>query len=283
MSTRLAHRSRPHGFTLAELILVITILGIIGATLSVFFTPAVNAYFDTRRRADLTDIADTALRRMSRDIRSAVPNSVIAHSATCLQLVPTITGGRYRMGPDIANDAPGCAPSASCSAPVDPGTTTTTFDVLSPLSVTPAQNDHVVINNQNGTDVYTGSNRAQLLAAPTTPRAGDGLYRFTLTGSPFPAGYDGGRFVVVANSEQTVVYKCVGGALYRASPAFGAAADCGGANGALVATDVAACNFVYTPNQGATQQSGFAWVQLDLSRSGETVTLAHGVHVDNVP
>ncbi len=282
---------RARGFTLIELVIVIVITGILAASLTIFLKPVVDSYFDTRRRADLTDIADTALRRMAQDIRSAVPNSVRlpgVSPSTCFQLVPTIGGGRYRVASDTVNDTPAplpCAPSATCSAPLDVAQATTVFDVLSPLATVPAQNDWIVIDNQNGGDVYAGTNTAQISAAPATPRAGDGLYRITIPGKQFPVGYGGGRFVAVANATQTVVYSCVGNTLYRTVAAFGAnlAATCALTTGAVVATDVAACTFVYDPSQGATQQSGFVWMRLELSRSGESVALAHGVHVDNVP
>lgn len=279
---------KARGFTLIELVMVIAITGILAATLTVFLKPAIDSYFDARRRADLADMADTALRRMGQDIRSAVPNSVRSVSATCFQLVPTIAGGRYRMASDTVNDTPAplpCTPSATCSAPLDVTQATTVFDVLSPLATVPAANDWVVIDNQNADDVYNGTNRAQISATPTTPRATDGLHRIAIASTPFPSGYDGGRFVVVPNTEQTVFYNCVGTTLYRTVATFGAnqATTCATTTGAVVATDVLSCTFVYNPNQGATQQSGFVWMRLELSRSGESVVLAHGVHVDNVP
>lgn len=279
---------RARGFTLVELVMVITITGILAATVTIFLKPAVDAYFDTRRRADLTDMADTALRRMGRDIRSAVPNSVHSQSDTCFQLVPTIAGGRYRMASDTANDTPAplpCAPSATCSAPLDVSVATTAFDVLSPMATVPAQDDWVVINNQNKDDVYNGVNRGQISAAPSVPRGTDGLHRISVAATQFPVGYSGGRFVVVSNTEQSVFYSCVNRVLYRTIAAFGAnrATTCAATTGAVVARDVESCEFIYNPNAGATQQSGFVWMRLELMRADETIALAHGVHVSNVP
>lgn len=280
---------RTRGFTLVELVVVIVITGILAAALTVFLKPTIDGYFDTRRRADLTDMADTALRRMAKDIRSAVPNSIRSVSASCFQLVPTTAGGRYRMASDTVNDTPPlpCTPDTSCSAPLDVTRATTVFDVLSPMAAMPAAGDWVVIDNQNAGDVYAGTNRALINAAPTTPRAKDGLSRITVASTQFPSGYDGGRFVIVPNAEQTVFYSCVGSTLYRTVAAFDAnqAATCALTTGAVVATDVVDCTFVYDPNQGATQQSGFVWMRLEMGRagSGENFALNHGVHVDNVP
>lgn len=276
------------GFTLVELIMVIVIVGVMAATLTIFLKPVIDSYFDTRRRADLTDIADTALRRMAKDIRSAVPNSIRSVSSSCFQLVPTIAGGRYRMAVDNVNDALGCTPSSTCSAPLDIMKATTVFDVLSPMASIPAQDDWVVIDNQTAADVYSGVNRAQIASTPSVPaRASDGLHRITVGSTQFPTGYEGGRFLVVPNTEQSVFYSCVGSSLYRTVTAFAAdtSTSCAATTGATVATDIATsgCAFVYDPNQGATQQSGFVWMRLDLSRSGEGITLTHGVHVDNVP
>jgi MSHA biogenesis protein MshO len=287
---------RTRGFTLLELIVVIVVTGIIAGTVAVFFAPAIRGYVDTRRRATLTDIADTALRRMARDVHSAVPNSVRIPNNQCFEVVPTSGGGRYRTGPDTVNDSgPGCAPSATCSAPLNIAQPATVFDSLSPLSVTPAAGDFVVIGNQNANDVYAGTDRAAI-SGVSTPNAAFGQLRISFASTQFPSGYSGGRFVIVPNNggNQTVFYVCNGagldaqgngtGTLTRLTRAFTPAypATCP-AGGSVLATRVRSCNFVYNANQGATQESGFVWMQVDLTEENETISLSHGAHVDNVP
>jgi MSHA biogenesis protein MshO len=299
MSTR--HASHPaRGFTLIELIIVIVIGALIAATLTIFLPPALRSFRDTRTRADLVDQTDTALRRMLRDVRMAVPNSLRLPNATCFELVPTMSGGRYRKDADTVNDsAGGCTPSATCSAPVSTGQATTVFDSLSTLSTVPAVGDWIVINNQNVNDVYTGSNRSQVTITPTTPTATQGKHRITVNAVQFPAGYDGGRFGVVPDSQKAVFYVCSGadgtldgngngkGTLYRVKNyGFNAAypTSCQSTAGAdIMATNIKSCSFIYNPNQGATQQSGFIWLELAIARNNETAYLAQGAHVINVP
>ena len=96
-------RKFQRGFTLVEMIVVIVITGIIGGVVAMFIRAPVQGYMDSARRAEMTDIADTALRRMARDIRTAVPNSVripVAAGSTYIEFLPTKAGGRYRANPD---------------------------------------------------------------------------------------------------------------------------------------------------------------------------------------
>ena len=287
------------GFTLIELILVIVIGSVMAASLVVFFRPAIDGYLASRARADLTDQADTALRRIVRDVRLAVPNSIRTPGSQCSELVPSSTGGRFRTGPDTANDSgPSCTPGATCAAALDTAQATTVFDVLTPLSATPAVGDWLVVGNQNPADVYGGVDRAAI-SAVATPAATQGRQRLSIASTQFPLGYDGARFSVVPNAQRAVFYVCSGadgtldaqgngkGTLYRlqnygfnaaypsACPAIGSAD--------VLATRVRSCSFVYDPNQGATQQSGFVWIELDLARNGEAAHLAMGAHVANVP
>jgi MSHA biogenesis protein MshO len=290
---------RQHGFTMVELVIVIVIAGLIAATLVVFFRPAITSYLSSRARADLTDQAETAIRRMVRDVRAAVPNSIRTPGSQCFEVIPTSTGGRYRSGPDTVNDAASCTAS-TCAAALDTTQATTVFDVLSPLSATPAVGDWVVVGNQTPGDVYAGTNRGAIVApVSASASAAFGRHRISVASTQFPIGYDGGRFSVVPNAQAAVFYVCSGadgtldasgsgkGTLYRLmNYGFNAAypSACPATTGAAVlATRLRSCSFVFDPNQGATQQNGFVWMQLEVARNNESAHLAIGAHISNAP
>ena len=161
---------------------------------------------------------------------------------------------------------------------------------------TESRNDFVVINNQNGNDVYVGTNRATI-SAVSTPTASQGTVRLTTSSLQVSPGYDGGRFQVVSQSERSVFYICESaglsadnktgtGVLWRLKRDFNSAypTSCpSGSSGTVLARNISRCRFVYDPNKGATQQSGFLYLELDITRNGETATLTHGAHVLNVP
>jgi len=283
------------GFTLVELIVVIVLIGIIGGVLALQLLPAIRSYLLVGQRAALTNQADTALRKIVGEVRSAVPNSLRLGSSTCMELVPSKDGGRYRMGPDTDNNG-------NTGAFLDDTETRSQFDVLTSATSStsaPVQGDAIVIGNQNTDDVYGQVNVGIVKAsgAPTNPATG--VSSITLDAHiQVPPGYDGGRFMVVPKDEKVVTYLCVGaeldkdtgtgmGKLYRLADAtFHLNATCpdqAPAGAALVADKVSHCAFIYSPNQGATQESGFVQLQLTLSDKGESVPLTIGAHVDNVP
>ena len=88
----------PMGFSLVEMVVVILLLGILGAAVGAFISRPVEGYRDLARRAALVDAAESALRRMERDLRNALPNSVrVSNLANgfALEMIPILDGAKY--------------------------------------------------------------------------------------------------------------------------------------------------------------------------------------------
>ena len=267
------------GFTLVELIMVIVITGIIAGMVAIFIRQPVDAYFDSARRASLSDVADTAARRIARDLQGALPNSIrVGGGRAFLEYVPIHDAGRYRAAAGtLATDDPLNFDDGSDSS----------FDVLGP-PVTVLAGDSLVVYNLGiaGANVYETPLTSRRVA---TAGAGQSQVSFTSTGSPLPFASPGSRFQIVGNP---VSYACdlATGTLWRYS-GYGFLATqpvtlatlngLPGAARAALATNVTACTFDY--GAGVLQRYGLVSISLTVTQSGETVTLQNQVNVDNVP
>jgi prepilin-type N-terminal cleavage/methylation domain-containing protein len=65
------------GFTLIEMVVSITVLGILSTSAAVFLRGPITSYFDAERRADVSAAADITLAKLSRDISSAMPSNSV--------------------------------------------------------------------------------------------------------------------------------------------------------------------------------------------------------------
>ena len=266
-------RPRAPGVTLVEMIVVIAITGVIAAAVAMFIRRPVEGYFDAVRRAELTDIADTALRRITRDLRSALPNSVrVDATGRFIEYVQTSGGGRYRAEPDSL----GAGDILDFITPAGDQN----FDVIGPMPVY-AGGESVVIYNLTATggasNAYVGDNR-EAIDVPATTAINVRLLAARL----FPLASPGKRFHVV---QHAVTYGCnLATGELRRYWSYGYVnpqqTPPGGGNNALLASNVTDCTFTY---QEVNQRTGMVALFLQVSRSGESVRLFQEAHVNNVP
>lgn len=275
--------SRPHlrqnGFTLVEMIMVIVIMGAIGATVAVFMRSPVDAYVDTARRAALTDVADTTVRRISRDLSRALPNSVRSPSPQCVEFIPTRTGGRYRAGPDagIVGD--------QSAAVLDFTLADTSFNLLGRNTDLPADQqiragDVVVVYNLGipGADAYAGDNTAPVLGITSGVES-----TLTIGAKQFPLVSAASRFQVIPGDEKIVSFVCSGNRLLRSSNhAYGNSCPTSGATVAVLATNVDTCSF--SSSAPDLQRNALVRLTLRLKNTGdEGLSLYHEIHISNTP
>lgn len=263
------------GFTLVEMIIAIVITGILVAMVSMFGRRQIDSYLDISNRAELSDAADTALRRMARDLQAALPNSVRQDvTGNFLEFVPIRDAGRYRaeLGGGATDD------------PLDfTNNGDNSFDVLGP-PVTINAGDQLVIFNlgQSGSDVYAGTSRRAATAGPGLSKV-----TFAPAGLQFPLSSPRNRFQIVGTP---ITYECAADAANPANgtlilrwgygwaqpPAYGA-----GTSSAVLVGNVAACSFSYTP--AILQRNGLVVIRLTLRRNDEPVELLHQIDVLNTP
>lgn len=275
---------RQRGFTLVELVMVIVILGVVGGMVSVFMKGPIDAYFASGRRAALTDVADTTVRRMARDIHKALPNSLRTPGVLgqCVEFIPTKTGGRYR------------AQDAAAGTSLDFSIADTSFNMLGSNAALLANQrivagDVVVVYNLGiaGADAYANDNTG-IVSGLGVETAAPIETPITLNpGKKFPLPSGGNRFQVLSGTEQVVGYVCSGGTLrrYVRTLAYGTPGACPApaavAADPIIANHVSSCNFDYSGSD--LQRNALVRMAIAITDSNETVSLYHEVHVNNTP
>jgi MSHA biogenesis protein MshO len=260
------------GFTLIEIIIVIVIAGVLSVITTQVITLPVKGYVDLSRRATLVDIAEMSLRRMQRDIRRALPNSVrITGGGTVLELLHIVDGGRYR--------------AAGTGDVLDFTSADTSYDVIGTLrnfSEMDTGNDQVVIYNlgtgNSQADAYqvVNNNRAALTGATTATSV-------VFSSKAFPFQSPQQRFYIV---DTPITYRCdIGNNTLLRYDGYAITAsqpNPPGVTGQLLANHVASCSFTYVAGTGS--RSALLTQEIVLTDdAGESIRLMQQVHVDNTP
>ena len=292
------------GVTLLEMIIVIVGLAILSSLLFIILRGPMQAYDDVERRARLVAVAQTALSRMTRELRLGLPNSTRINSGNdcdtdvdgvcAVEILRTLEGARYRVAGDgTDNDV--------CALPDDDRMSFTAavdcFEVLGNLNsvaeIAAGGNaqvdclsgaaDCLVVYNlgpNGGNDAYAGQNIAAVSVvtpdAVTFDNSGD------QPGFFFPFGSPQQRFFVV---DTPVSFVCAPSNVRRQEsyPITPAQSVAPGGTVSLLVDHVSRCVFRFQPGtatRGALVSLSITLTDADL---GQSVTLLQQVHMSNAP
>ncbi|MDQ7990765.1 MAG: type II secretion system protein [Candidatus Dactylopiibacterium sp.] len=266
-----ARRHRTAGFTLIEMVVVMTITGLLVAIVAVFIQRPMENILDSTRRVAMADAADGALRRMAREVRQALPNSLRVRQsggAWFIEFLPVVHAGRY------------CEQGDCGAAPFADGASMSSLTVAGfappAWSQIPSGAELAIYNlGASGTNAWNGDN--------TTVLTGITGSTLTFAAKVFPYASPARRFQIIG---RPVSFVCTpGGTLTRVSGYARAAGQPvtfpANANVAVLADNVAACSVDF--QQATMDQTGLLALTLTLARNGERLTLSHAIQVSNTP
>ena len=292
------------GFPLVEIIIVISIMGIIGGLSTLIIGRSLESYAALERRTDLQTSIRLAVERISRELRHALPHSICVHDGTnCnsgtgsrFYFIPVKDSGRYQDRPGTYTAPP---PIQRDRLPVNPQSSDR-FDVLSTDNVNrlkAAAGDWSVVYNLNNTDIYAGPNniRNRINAivqkdikntVPTTDDIDQIQFSDNLSfGNPLPSDQSFAnhsptrRFHIIEHDKVTLFY-LDGRNLYRDSTTFSTPNTATGTP-RLLMENVDSCIFTYTP--GSQQRAGLLRIDITVVKQGEQIQVIHDAHVYNTP
>lgn len=263
--------SKLAGFSMVEMVVVIAVMGILGGMSTIFIPRVMQGYANSETYFQLVDISDNALRRIKRDIRNAVPNSVrISADGRIIEFLPIVHGGRYRNGPDALGGG----------NPLDFGTDNDSFDVLGQPIPQVSNGDGLVIYNMGipGADAYSGDDYRALSTTGTN------LNVLGFTGPRFPYPSPGRRFYIVNTA---TLYVCDAATnrllMYSGYPVVAnlpaTVADLAAYTPSIIAEFVGECGFRL--DNGVMQHSGVLSMTLQLTRNGASVRFFHMIDLVN--
>jgi MSHA biogenesis protein MshO len=281
---------RMSGMTLIELVIVIVLSAIVVSFMSRLIVIPINAFTAQKQRAQLGDAADSAMRFMARDLRSALPNSVrtsVNGSVTALEMLATADGARYQDNGPLSN----AGLSLDFTMPDAGFSTTVPFSQITlPYS---SSNSYLAIYNIGvpGANAYALANVMTPAGTTITITAGATANAQLVTLNPafqFSFGSPGKRVYLVSgplsylcDTSSGLVTRYSGYTVSATQPVSAAALIAAGASSGVVATNATGCQFTYA--SGTSQRVGMATLVLQLGSNGQMVQLLQQTHLVNAP
>jgi MSHA biogenesis protein MshO len=280
------------GFTLVELVVAISLSGIVVAFAAMFILSPVQAYQGQARRAELVDSADALLRLIGRDARAALPNSIrttVNGSTKALELLAAVDAVRYRDSGATTDPTQ----ELDFGSPDNSFASLSQFDgITRPFSTT---SHYLAIYNVGipGADAYSLSNVITPVNTTITINNSSTPGEDLITLSPsfrFAYGSPGHRVYLVSGP---VTYLCdetartvrrySGYSIASSQSSRDSAAELtsAGASSALVANNISSCQFDYSA--GTAQRAGLVTLRVTINKDGESIWLLNQVHVENAP
>lgn len=167
---------RSRGFTLVELVVTLVLLAILAGGVSSYLGLGARMYSEAAEREQVLGQSRFVAERLLRELRNAVPNSVLlAAAGDCLSFSPLLYSGSYISLPfDSATD--------------DMVVISEDLAAVSPVTFAPGSQPKVVVYPRNVSDIYAPgatSGAAVALAEVSTVDAVNRRYRLHLANASF--------------------------------------------------------------------------------------------------
>ena len=267
--------------------MVIVVTGILAAVIAPIVMKPFLAYDNSSRRVALVDAAEAAMRKITRDVREAVPNTLRSNGSV-IEFMPIQGGGRYRYG-----ELTGVP--LSDDETLTPGAVDTKFETLGNLSSMPSGARMVVYNTGAASFYAAATSGGAGIITPTsttlalTDNGNEDIvtlsngFQFDLTGNGSPQK----RFFLTTSP---VTYHCdrtVGNILrYEnystavSQPTARSSSPLSGASSqGILVNNVSDCRFIYS--QGTNSRAALLTMEIELTIEGETIKVLHQVYIRN--
>lgn len=244
-------RKKLLGFTLIEMIVVIVILGVLAAAISTFITLSTQIYKEATARDQLASSARFAIERLNREIRNALPNSLMLTDLDqCLEFTPIIESTTY-------TDIP--------VAPEDASNTVEVIEFDEDFPGTLNSNWSVVVYPLNANDVYGSNDKVFGISSIGTP--GDKRV-ITLENSVLFAEESPTQRLYFIDAGDVVRYCLQNKSLFR--------------GGILMAEDIHNTN-PFDIQPATLQRNAMVEIHFQFEKNNEVVTFTNEIQVLNVP